>query len=89
MGVDLSTLLSSSSSSIPELPWLQIVLAFIVVVNILHTYLDVRQLKAIKLPDPPASLKGTLGSSCILQTPSNACTLLFLLIPITPACMYY
>ncbi|WIA16071.1 hypothetical protein OEZ85_012796 [Tetradesmus obliquus] len=57
MAVDLSSLLGSSSS-MPELPWLQLVLTFIVVVNILHTYLDMRQLKAIKLPDPPASLKG-------------------------------
>ncbi|KAF6266083.1 peptidase family M48-domain-containing protein [Scenedesmus sp. NREL 46B-D3] len=58
MAVDPSSLLSNSSSSTPELPWLQMVLGFIVVVNILHTYLDVRQLKAIKAPDPPAELKG-------------------------------
>jgi hypothetical protein len=62
MAVDPAPLLGSSSS-IPELPWLQIVLAFIVVVNILHTYLDVRQLKSIQLPDPPASLKGDRHSS--------------------------
>lgn len=66
MAVDLSSLLGSSSS-MPELPWLQLVLTFIVVVNILHTYLDLRQLKAIKLPDPPASLKGETCRSWVVQ----------------------
>lgn len=73
MAVDPSSLLSNSSSSTPELPWLQMVLGFIVVVNILHTYLDVRQLKAIKAPDPPAELKGKHYRSSVLLSTQKGC----------------
>lgn len=38
------------------MPYLELVVGFIVVVNILRTYLDIRQLRAIKLPTPPAAL---------------------------------
>jgi len=40
------------------MPWLSISIGFIVLVHILHAYLDVRQLKAIKRPEPPSELQG-------------------------------
>lgn len=40
------------------MPWLSISLGFIVLVHVLHTYLDVRQLKAMKRPEPPSELQG-------------------------------
>lgn len=40
------------------LPFLGLSVAFIVVVHLLHTLLDIRQLAAIKLPHPPAALAG-------------------------------
>lgn len=46
--------------SLPPLPYLKIVVTFIVVVNTLHLYLDVRQLRAIQLPTAPAALAGKL-----------------------------
>jgi hypothetical protein len=39
-------------------PYLGFSVAFIIIVHLLHTYLDVRQLKAIQLPSPPAALAG-------------------------------
>jgi STE24 endopeptidase len=49
------------------LPYLQLTVAFIFVVNILHTYLDVRQLRAIKKQDPPATLKGLFSDELYQQ----------------------
>eukprot|EP00878_Enallax_costatus_P026516 GHUV01028459.1.p1 GENE.GHUV01028459.1~~GHUV01028459.1.p1 ORF type:complete len:160 (+),score=19.31 GHUV01028459.1:66-545(+) len=51
----------------PGLPYLELVVSFVLLVNVLHTYLDVRQLKAIKLPNPPAQLQGQ-GISWQLDT---------------------
>lgn len=39
-------------------PYLGLSVLFIVIVHLLHTYLDVRQLKAIKLPKAPPALAG-------------------------------
>ena len=47
----------STGSSFSSLPYLQAVLLFDLAVYIFHTYLDVRQLRAIKLPNPPDALK--------------------------------
>jgi STE24 endopeptidase len=45
-------------------------LAFIILVHCLHGYLDIRQLGALKKPQPPASLAG--GSSAAHSTPASA-----------------
>lgn len=45
-------------SAVPDegVPYLQLFLGFTVLVYLFHTYLDVRQLKAISRPKPPAAL---------------------------------
>lgn len=40
-------------------PYLEFVVNFVLLVNVFHVYLDVRQLKAIRLPNPPPQLAGT------------------------------
>jgi STE24 endopeptidase len=39
-------------------PYLGVALTFIVGVHVLHTYLDLRQLRALRMPQPPAALRG-------------------------------
>jgi hypothetical protein len=58
--------ISSMAEALEQLspvPYLGFSVAFIIVVHCLHTYLDVRQLKAIQLPTPPAALAGEPDSN--------------------------
>ncbi|KAK9826840.1 hypothetical protein WJX81_006463 [Elliptochloris bilobata] len=61
MGLIVSALLHAhtrASKHEGNLPYLQLVLGFNAAVYALHMYLDIRQLRAIKLPLPPKELRG-------------------------------
>lgn len=71
---DRSEINSSSMGLLEQLsplPYLGFSVAFIVLVHLLHTYLDVRQLKAIQLAEPPAALAGEHTTVLALCTPWN------------------
>ncbi len=47
-----------------DVPFLGISVAFILLVHILHAYLDIRQLRAIQKPKPPAARAGEQHKRC-------------------------
>lgn len=51
-----------------DAPFLEFFIAFFVVIKVFHTWLDLRQLSAIKLPAPPKELSKAFTSSLYLKT---------------------